>query len=91
MMIQTLKENFIKKYLVFKFDKSIVEEIFGFILLNYDINFITEEIESLVYDENEIEYEYPEDPIYKHPLFYLDLLFLLHLVWWQFSPFSIML
>ena len=63
------------KYLVFKFDKSIVEEIFGFILLNYDINFITEEIESLVYDENEIEYEYPEDPIYKHPLFYLDLLF----------------
>ena len=63
------------KYLVFKFDKNIVEDVFGFILLNYDINFITEEIESLVYDENEIEYEYPEDPTYKHPLFYLELLF----------------
>ena len=63
------------KYLVFKFDKHIVLEVFNFILLKYDIKFISKEISSLVYDKDEKEYKYNEEPIYKYPLFYLELLF----------------
>jgi hypothetical protein len=63
------------KYLVFKFDKNIVLEVFQFILLNYDNKFISEEISSLVYDENEFDQNYDEEPIYKSPIFYLELLF----------------
>lgn len=62
------------KYLVFKFDKNIVSDVFQFILLNYDNEFISEEISSLVYDENKVEYEYGQETKYYSPLYYLDLL-----------------
>lgn len=73
-----LKENVLRiviKYLVFKFDKNIVSNVFQFILLNYDNKFILEEISSLVFDENEVEYKYGEETIYNSPSYYLDLLF----------------
>ena len=63
------------KYLVFKFDKSLVIDVFNFILSKFDRSFISEEISSLVYDDNEVEYKYGEEKIYKSPLFYLNLLF----------------
>jgi hypothetical protein len=63
------------KYLVFRFERNQVLDIFNFLLLKYDIKFLSEEMSSLVFDETELEYDYGEEPKYKHPLFYLELLF----------------